>query len=37
MLDDSEAETSLFWTDDYTGLPCRIRTDWMYEYGMLLL
>ncbi|MFZ1546005.1 MAG: PD-(D/E)XK nuclease-like domain-containing protein, partial [Candidatus Nitrotoga sp.] len=34
MLDDGEAETSLFWTDDYTGLPCRIRPDWMSEYGM---
>ncbi len=34
MLNDGEAETSLFWTDDYTGLPCRIRPDWMCEYGM---
>ena len=34
MLEDGEAETSLFWTDDDTGLPCRIRPDWMCEYGM---
>ena len=34
MLNDGEAETSLFWTDDYTGLPCRIRPDWMCKYGM---
>lgn len=34
MLEHGEAETSLFWTDDYTGLPCRIRPDWMGKRGM---
>lgn len=34
MLVTGEAETSLFWTDEYTGLPCRIRPDWMFGGGV---
>jgi hypothetical protein len=34
MLNQGEAEVSLFWTDDYTGLPCRIRPDWLSPYGI---
>uniref|UniRef100_E6QW59 Putative exodeoxyribonuclease 8 PDDEXK-like domain-containing protein n=1 Tax=mine drainage metagenome TaxID=410659 RepID=E6QW59_9ZZZZ len=34
MLVTGEAETSLFWTDEYTGLPCRIRPDWMFGAGI---
>ncbi len=29
MLSKGEAEASLFWTDERTGLQCRIRPDWM--------
>ncbi len=34
MLSKGEAETSLFWTDKYSGLPCRIRPDWMFGGGI---
>jgi len=34
MLSEGEAETSLFWTDECTGLPCRIRPDWMGKFGI---
>jgi len=34
ILKDGEAETSLFWTDEYTGLQCRIRPDWMFDRGI---
>ena len=35
LLFEGEAETSLFWTDEYTGLQCRIRPDWMREDGIV--
>lgn len=34
MLSQGEAETSLFWTDKYSGLPCRIRPDWKFGGGI---
>jgi hypothetical protein len=34
ILSAGEAETSLFWTDEYTGLQCRIRPDWMFDRGI---
>ena len=34
LLSKGEAETSLFWTDEYTGLQCRIRPDWMFNSGI---
>jgi hypothetical protein len=34
LLHEGEAETSLFWTDEYTGLPCRMRPDWMCSRGL---
>jgi hypothetical protein len=34
MLSKGEAEASMFWTDDITGLICRIRPDWLFEGGM---
>ena len=34
LLSHGEAETSLFWTDEITGLACRIRPDWMFGGGI---
>ncbi len=34
MLVTGESETSLFWTDEITGLKCRIRPDHWFEGGM---
>jgi len=34
MLAKGEAESSLYWTDEITGLKCRIRPDWLFDGGM---
>ena len=34
MMLTGEAESSLFWTDELTGLKCRIRPDWLFAGGM---
>lgn len=34
MLVTGEAESSLYWTDEITGLKCRIRPDWLFDGGM---
>lgn len=34
LLAEGEAETSLYWTDEITGLKCRIRPDWFNEKGV---
>ncbi|MFA6120877.1 MAG: PD-(D/E)XK nuclease-like domain-containing protein [Sideroxydans sp.] len=34
MLVTGESETSLFWTDEITGLKCRVRPDHWFEGGM---
>jgi len=31
MLAKGEAESSLYWTDEITGLKCRIRPDWLFD------
>lgn len=34
MLRSGEAESSLFWTDEITGINCRIRPDWLFDGGI---
>ena len=34
ILSSGEAESSLFWTDELSGIKCRIRPDWLFYGGM---
>ena len=31
ILSSGEAESSLFWTDELSGIKCRIRPDWLFD------